>query len=616
MNSKTFLKVLSVKIKQSCSLFKKLAKSYVSLFLIVILSVSSTVAWFAQREAATLKAQDLEFQSASSLRINKDDPSNPNRIVIKDFYLDEASSVDGRNIYFPLDASFTGTTSEMYFREGNAGDGYKDSRNDPSPPVEHRSYVYEDFELKGTSNNTPVYIKSYKIEISDPDDAGYTAHHTEVNGVYEDELKINYTNGVPKSQNLPPEHCPIRIAFIADSADEPVVIDPSAQVIDYVDNSDAVALIGDDGSPIPQTGLQTTNADAFASYYYGKTPLFMIPGGQVMPVTIVIWLEGTLPDCDKYIGKKISVDIDIESNFAEMDTITFVDGSYGDTDSNVRYWVSNSDNYGEPIIACSYEDPYSDETPKRWKTVIMRKMKEKTNDHGAEWQAEIPQKAYTNISFYRLSRQNGSKQATIYNAWHTRTGVGSMTNSNIPNNWYINGSLQESRRFLDTSTNTYDNSLVYTAVHGNKYSTTSVESQRLSPCIGYWSYDPGSGSSSTGGGGQSGGGGGSSNTTCSTTVILRIPNDLNGKEWVYTDRVGFQTQNGHSYYFDNDSFNNRVAEKTFDLEVGDKIVKIIKHNSGGDYDAFNGGTATWTVPDSSTWTVRYTMDNNDHWSHN
>ena len=170
----------------------------------------------------------------------------------------------------------------------------------------------------------------------------------------------------------------------------------------------------------------------------------------------------------------------------------------------------------------------------------MRKTKDKTESNGAEWQAEIPKKAVTKIAFYRLTKQNGSTQATIYNAWHTRSNLSSMVNPSIAQNhpdWYRTNTfdLQETRRFLDTSTNTYDNSLVYTAVHGNGYEITTTPSERLSPCIGYWSYDPGSGSSSTGGGGQTGGGG-SSSTTCSTTVILRVPNDLSGKEAVVIGR--------------------------------------------------------------------------------
>lgn len=596
MRCRYFFRAVAIKAKRMHKPDKKLAKSYVSLFLVMVLILTFSFAWFTKRNTARMGTNLLEFQSASSLRINKDKYS-ANKISIPAFTLDETSSVDGRNIYFPLGASFTTNTAEMFFREGNTGD-------------ENEHYVYEDFQLKGTSGNTAVYIKSYKITVADP--AGATGTDTSVNGIYQDELKVeNDSNGKPLKQDLPPDHCPIRLAFIADSGVRPVVIDPSAQVVDYADNSNAVTLVDDNG--VPQ--LQQTAADSFSTYYYEHTPLFVIPGGQTLNVTLVVWLEGTLENSDKYIGKEISVDIDIESNFAEMDTITFVDGSYGDTDNNARYWVSNDD----PIIACSYEDPFSEETPKRWKTIIMRKTKEKTSDNGAEWQAEIPKKAYTNISFYRLSRQNGSTQGTIYNAWHTRSNLSSMVNPSIAQNhpdWYRTNTfdLQETRRFLDTSTNTYDNSLVYTAVHGNGYEITTTPSERLSPCIGYWSYDPGSGSSSTGGGGQTGGGG-SSSTTCSTTVILRVPNDLSGKEWVWnTDTVGFQTQNGHSYYFD--SFSNRTASKTFDLEVGDKIVKMIKHNSGGDYNAFNGGTATWTVPDSSTWTVTYTMDNNDHWSHN
>ena len=597
MNSKTFLKVLSVKIKQSCSLFKKLAKSYVSLFLIVILSVSSTVAWFAQREAATLKAQDLEFQSASSLRINKDDPSNPNRIVIKDFYLDEASSVDGRNIYFPLDASFTGTTSEMYFREGNAGDGYKDSRNDPSPPVEHRSYVYEDFELKGTSNNTPVYIKSYKIEISDPDDAGYTAHHTEVNGVYEDELKINYTNGVPKSQNLPPEHCPIRIAFIADSADEPVVIDPSAQVIDYVDNSDAVALIGDDGSPIPQTGLQTTNADAFASYYYGKTPLFMIPGGQVMPVTIVIWLEGTLPDCDKYIGKKISVDIDIESNFAEMETIKFIDQTSGDGGGS-GHWVDKDNT----ILACSYKDPYS--TEDRYKTVIMSKSNNYSTDY--TWTCKIPKKAVTDISFYRLNPGSSSEHhGTIWNSWHTALNISAMEGgSKFGTGWKEKGDLQTTRQMTDSDQNTY-NSVVYTAIHGNGWGSTQDPAKRLAPGVGYWDYSGGGTPAPTQAPTQSGGGGGSSESTYSVTVIVYA------KGWVESNvnsgsKLHFQTSSGGDYQYT--SHSGAHFEQTFTLNSGDEITGFYLQHMGGSKTNLSVNSI-FTV--SRNVNVVYTQQNND-----
>lgn len=594
MKFKTILNALSTKAGKRGPIGKRLARSYVSLFLVLILGVSSTLAWFTEREAAHLKSDNLEFQSASSLRINKDKYS-ANKITIPAFTLDEASSLDGRNIYFPVGESFTSNTAEMFFREGNRGD-------------ENVHYVYKDFELKGTSGNTPVYIKSYKIQVG--------------NDIYEDELKVeDDAQGKPNKQVKPPDHCPVRLAFIADSGVKPVVIDPSAQVVDYVDNTPgAVSLVDENGVPTLEASYPNYNWNSFSTYYYEHTPLFIIPGGQKLNVTLVVWLEGSLEDLDSYKDKQISVDIDIESNFAAMDTIKFVDASVGDDDpsDSARYWVSDKDAQGYPIIlACSYEDPYSDEAPKRWKTVIMRQTKQgQKGVTGGEWECEIPKKATTNISFYRLTGQNGSSQATIYNAWYTRTGVMGMINSNINNStWLTNGNLQESRTFFDSSTNTNDNALVYTAIHGNGYSSTSVESERLSPCVGYWNFTAGSGSSSSGGG-QSSGGGGSSVTNCNLTVIARIPD---GKSWVSaTDTLGFETDAGNSYYFtDNWTDNGKANQLTASIPVGEKIVRFCKKNSSGtNYYPFSAGTQTFTVPSSSSWTVTYTMTNSDYWGHN
>ena len=593
MKAKTILKALGTMARQRHFFGKGLIKSYVSLLLVLILGVTSTMAWFTEREAAHLESENLEFQSASSLRINKDKFS-ANKITIPAFTLDEASSLDGRNIYFPVGESFTSNTAEMFFREGNKGD-------------ENVHYVYKDFELKGTSGNTPVYIKSYKIQVGDD--------------VYEDELKVVDSNGdpisegkVPDHQVLPPDHCPVRLAFIADSGVKPVVIDPSAQVVDYVDNSSGVvSLVDENGNPTLESSYPNYNWNAFSTYYYEHTPLFVIPGGQTLKGTLVVWLEGTLEDLDAYKSKEISVDIDIESNFAAMDTIKFVDDTLPDNSGGQAHWVSNDD----PIIACSYEDPYSEETPKRWKTVIMRKSSE-----AYTWTAEIPKKAVTNISFYRLSHTNTNssisiptdKQGTIFNAWHTRKNVNDMLNSTAKG-YRTQGDLQESRTFLDTSTNTYDNALTYTAIHGNGYSVTSSSSERLSPCIGYWNFTAGSGSRSSGGGGQSGGGGGSSATNCNLTVIARIPD---GKSWVSaTDTLGFETDAGNSYYFSNNwTDNGKANELTVSLPVGEKIVRFCKKNSSANYYPFSGGTQTFTVPNSNSYTVTYTLTNSDYWGHN
>ena len=587
MNIKTFFKAMSIKARKSRAFSKKFVKSYVSLFVVLILGVTSTIAWFTQSDEVEISALNLEFQSASSLRINKD-KSVSNNIKIDKFVLDEASSVDGRNLYFPLGASFSEDTANMFFREGNKGD-------------ENKRYIYKDFELKGTSGNTPVYIKAYRIEISDPE--GATAHDKDVNGVYEDELVINYENNIPISQKIPPD-CPIRLAFISDSGEDPVVIDPSAMVIDYVENSNAVTLIDDSGNPM----TEKTATESFASYYYGKKPLFVIPSGQNLPVTLVVWLEGSLGNCDKYIGKQISIDIDIESNFAEMEEIKFVDGTKPDNDGGQEHWVSNDN----PIIACSYKDPFSDEG--RWKTIIMSRVSTDTSTmDGYTWTADIPKKAVTDIAFFRLNKAGDSEpKGTIFNSWRTAENIRAMLGkANIPNNWYRTGSpdLQTTRQTFDSDGNKY-NALIYTAVRGNGHGITNDSDKRLSPCVGYWNYE------SSGGGGNTNptqpttsGGGGDTSTSYKIGVYVQT------KDWVDQNvqsgiRFFCTTESGKDYEL------TRTGDKyfsgSFTMSKGDKIVGFYLLYQGGSKSKIYAVTSKFTV--SRECNVTFTMNNDDTFS--
>lgn len=631
MNLKTLSKALVIKVKQSKPISKKVVKSYVSLFLIFLLGITVTFGWFTEKKTAEINSGDLEFQSASSLRINKD-KSASSIIRIDKAVIDEASSLDGRNIYFPLDKSFTTTTGEMRFREANAGDRITGEETGPpytNNPQMKGHYVYKNFELKGTSGNTPVYIKSYEVKIEEAD----TPHDASVNATYHDQLAVGHADdnisNPPSTQDIPCANCPIRLAFIADSGEKPVVIDPSAQVVDYVDNStNAVSLIDENGVPTTVNTYDNNNGwDSFSSYYYGKTPLFTIPGGETMNVTLVVWLEGSLPNCDKYIGKKISVDIDIESNFAEMETITFYDDSQPDNANGQAHWVSNDN----PIVACSYEDPYSDETPKRWKTVIMSKVYENLITDPSDsryvetytWTCKIPKKAVTNISFYRLSRDNNDEQGTIYNAWHTTTYIDSwLTASDIPNNWYISSSnipdgwqmsssnkLQVSRQMTDTNGNTY-NALVYTAVHGNGYSVTNTTSKRLAPCVGYWDYSGGSGGGSSGGGSGGGSsGGGTSYSTCNVGVYL----NTGAKSWIEQNAsngsvMHCTTQSGEDFILSHTGTNYFTGSKS--LTVGDSISGFYLKHSGGATSNIKVGSI-FEVPNKQSQNVTYTVDNDD-----
>lgn len=611
MNVRAFLKALAVKTFGWGKIGKRLARSYVSLFLVIILSVTSTFAWFWERQAAEIHSEELEFQSASSLRINKDKAVG-NIIHIDDAIIDEASSVDGRNIYFPLGASFTTTTSEMFFREANAGDrilGDETAQRYVDSPDLKGHYIYKDFVLKGTSGNTPVYIKSYKIEVSNGTSGNV---NTEVNGVYQDELIINYTNGIPMSQTLPPEKCPIRLAFISDSAKTPVVIDPSAHVIDYAENSDAVNLIDDNGVP---SSTQRTNADSFASYYYGKHPLFTIPGGQDLPVTLVVWLEGTIGNSDKYIGKKISIDIDIESNFAEMETITFVDQTAGDG-GNGGHWVDHDGT----ILACSYEDPFSEEDPKRWKTVMMTKSSNYSSDYS--WTCQIPKKAVSKISFYRLNPGSSPElHGTIWNAWHTAPNISAMTgNSSFGSGWLDNsannGALQTTRQMTDGDGNRY-NSVVYTATHGNglgliQDSDPEKEKKRLAPGVGYWDYSPGGGTPTPTQAPTQPSGGGSK-------ALIGVYVKTGNQTWIDTNcrsngsHLYFKTANGGKHELSRAGSNYFSASVL--LDVGDEITQFSIENSiNSEYRTWDASPTFMVSSDyvSGGYNVTYEVNNDNN----
>ena len=92
------------------------------------------------------------------MRVNKGEEIR-NTITVKDAKLKEASSVDGRNMFFPVDRGYgvegqSVDTSEMKFREGTVGD-------------KNNGYIYSDFTLTGqTGGQVEVYVKSYKVEVT------------------------------------------------------------------------------------------------------------------------------------------------------------------------------------------------------------------------------------------------------------------------------------------------------------------------------------------------------------------------------------------------------------------------------------------------------------------
>lgn len=471
---------------------KKLAISYVSLFLVFTLVLVTTVAWFTVKDRASINSQAFSLESSAALRVNDGQEDLSNHLVVKGFKLEEASSVDGRNMFFPSEGNFKDSTSAMKFREGTAGD-----RN--------KTYVYKDFKLNADSDMTNVYVKGYNITITSADGTvlGKFDGSTEI---------IRNDKGVPVDQKVY-DPCPLRLAFITDSSKTPTVIDPSALIDEHAKNYNAVSSTNMNGSPATKLSSCKTFSDF---YFYSGESLFTLLGQKPLDVTLVAWFEGAYEDqsvYDKYAGASVTIDVELESNYNDMEAITFIDKTRGDKGENTP-WIKTDD----CIVTMQYKD-----TDATQKTVVMKYLGQV--DGYNTWTAALPKDVTTDISFFRFSTTNN----IIYNSWHTKENVNGEL-SPTAQGWIVNYEdlypLQESRIVNG------NRSLVYTAKRGNGYGVTVDTAQRLSPCIGYWDYSPSGSTVETTAPSPTtptSGGGSSEAPEINTGVYLDIPGN---KQWL------------------------------------------------------------------------------------
>ena len=455
---------------------KKVTTSYVALFLVLSIFAVSTFSWFTIRDTATIDSDTFSLESAAGMRVNKGEEIR-NTITVKQAKLKEASSVDGRNMFFPVDRGYgdegqSVDTSEMKFREGTVGD-------------KNNGYIYSDFTLTGqTGGQVEVYVKSYKVQVhnrnTNEDEVYDGATHITVDGNSKPSTYLAYQNP-----------CPIRIAFIRNSAEASTVIDPTAIIDNYADECQAVSSVNSLGS------ATTTKAKgrSFSDYYFGTgAPLFTLDGLKSQNITMVAWLEATGENCDAYEGQDVSITVELESNWKDMEYVTFVDNTVGDTEAGKTKWVGND--------GCFLVMTYYDENFANPKSVVMSESKRDGNKP-IEWIAYLPKDKKTNISFMRYSKVKEKikldgihdvKVGRIYNVWHTTADVNDWIAANNSGNgvnaykWSheINKEhgLQKYRTDDGTENGKIENT--YYAVHGNGYASTTTVAENVAPCIGYW----------------------------------------------------------------------------------------------------------------------------------
>lgn len=287
-SAKKLFERLMTYLKRKSSQKRKLLMSVISFILTFILMSSMSISWFTTK-TSELEVNDFQLDCGKGLRVNDTGTSTMSFSTLDDEYLIPASSVDGRNLYFPTDgADFSSTTQNMTFRSANAGD-------------KNHNYIQIDFSLTAQQNHTALYINEEKTSIKVKN-----SHETEYGVSQAAALRTalwcsTAENGVPNT---------------------PIVFNPTASTL----YTAAVEDVDRSTGAFISSGRQV--AHTFSDYSFGGTPVATLERGIETKFSYIIWLEGTDPKCtDKIIEKDIEIKLAFTTSWDKTETIRFEDAS-------------------------------------------------------------------------------------------------------------------------------------------------------------------------------------------------------------------------------------------------------------------------------------------------
>lgn len=274
-----------------------LYKYTITVLLLFSLIVGGTYAWFMDDKISFVSEDYITIAADEGLRMEYDNNkllSEPIQIDNVANRLSECSSLDGRDIFFPISDFAKGNTlaadfetDDLLFRSAGVND-------------KNTNYISIDFTLTSDSS-TGVWLSNE-----------------------------SYISGVASEV--------VRISLDKNDGTTPLVFDSTEtgreyvhQVVSNIDNSGAVTDFA------AQTPL------AFGDYYYGNVSdnvLFHMEPGDKLDMTMTVWLEGADDDCSSSVYDKndLAIHIKFATGVNDAKLITFVDDTY-------EKWISDSDKY-------------------------------------------------------------------------------------------------------------------------------------------------------------------------------------------------------------------------------------------------------------------------------
>ena len=360
---------------------KQLLLSVVSLILALLILVSATYCWYTLAKGVG-EGKNINLVAGNGLRVN--DLGDTTQKFKDDSVLLPASSVDGRNLFFPTDGTdFSTETSKMTFRSANAGDRNYD-------------YVQLDFNLTAEANYTSIYLdKSTSLKIEVPEDAS-----------------DDYKAQAAKAEKA------LRTAIYYEGMDQPVVFTSQMNPCSV----DAVKDIDRTTGRFLESSTQV--AVPFKDYSYGKNQLAMLNQGETRPFSLIIWLEGTDSNCTSanVMLKQLVLNLKFTTSWDNTVDIHFEDSA------------ANT-----PVAAMLQQHPeytlvlnYNNDSHKI-NNMQFTMQKENANDF-TKWKCSIPDNAYSNLSFIILDGANNNAKVC---EWAKTLNGGSTLNRGTATTYYV-----------------------------------------------------------------------------------------------------------------------------------------------------------------------------------
>lgn len=364
------LKKKTAENKNSSPKLNRLIRSSVALVLMIVLFVTITFSWMMSSFTSSITNNNyITIDADAGLQMNYGEEQNPdgsiniNKALREGFKLHECSSTDGRNIFFPTyeysangDKNFVNNvvTSDLVFREATAND-------------KNTKYISVDFTL-ASKEETDVWLSP---------------------------LSYIKCDSSTKTANA------IRIAFVDKSVDGGSIVFDNTADTNYKKSNYAVSAISTQGNPTTKGVTPNT----INEYTFGNgngtdgkdLVLFHIDPGETLRASMIVWLEGTDPDCTNEVLdiQDLEIYIKFTTSYESMRTITFIDNTlekWVEDDECYIYIIDNNNKLHEMNMSANYDNDFT-------------------------WTADIPE-GVTNIRFARYNpAQDDLDKPMEWNYW-------------------------------------------------------------------------------------------------------------------------------------------------------------------------------------------------------